>query len=79
VVPAEELTSTGAADGRGLRAGPTDAYGRTKRLLLESTYTSFETQMELESRGIAESLGSRNGREGLAAFLEKREPEFEAF
>jgi 2-(1,2-epoxy-1,2-dihydrophenyl)acetyl-CoA isomerase len=79
VVPAEELTSTVRRMAEGFARGPTDAYGRTKRLLLESTYTSFETQMELESRGIAESLGSRNGREGLAAFLEKREPEFEAF
>jgi len=47
-----------------------------KQLLLASFNNSFETQMELEGRGIADCGNSADGKEGVTAFLEKRKPVF---
>jgi len=59
-----------------LAAGPTGAFGRARRLLLSSFETSLETQMELEAREIAACARTAQGKEGIAAFLEKRKPSF---
>lgn len=76
VVPDGKLVAEAEALARELAAGPTRAYGATKRLLREGTTGTLETQMELESRAIAEMSQTRDGREGVAAFLEKRAPRF---
>ena len=59
-----------------LAAGPTQAYGCVKALLDCSFDHSLEAQMELEARAIAEMVGSKDGQEGMHAFLAKREPQF---
>jgi 2-(1,2-epoxy-1,2-dihydrophenyl)acetyl-CoA isomerase len=59
-----------------LTAGPTYAIGRTRRLLLEGQDRSFEAQLEAELQSIADCARSPHGQEGIAAFLEKRRPEF---
>lgn len=59
-----------------LATGPTGAFGAVKRLLLDTFRNTPETQMELESGAIAAASVSRDGREGVAAFLEKRAPQF---
>ncbi len=56
--------------------GPTRAYGAVKRLLLASTGGTLESQMDAESRAIAEVASSPDGLEGVAAFTEKRTPAF---
>jgi len=61
---------------RQLAAGPTEAYGLVKRLVLASAGNTLETQMELESRAIADSARSEDAREGMAAFFEKRDPSY---
>ena len=38
---------------------------------------SLETQMELEGRAIAEMSATRDGAEGIAAFLERRPAKFQ--
>lgn len=76
VVPAEELMSAAEELAARLAAGPTAAFGVVKRLLMNSGYDSLESQMEHESRGIADSARTADGREGIAAFLEKRRPKF---
>ena len=48
-----------------------------KQLLLASYGNGLETQMEMEGRLVARCAGSPDGQEGIHAFLEKREPEFE--
>ena len=48
-----------------------------KKLLLSSFNNSLETQMEIESREISHCAGSKDGREGIAAFMAKRNPVFE--
>ena len=54
------------------------AMSTTRRLLLESHANSIEAQMDMESRGITAQARSPEGREGIAAFLEKRPPSFQA-
>jgi len=76
VVPDDELLDAATDQAQLLSQGPTRAFGRAKRLLLESYESSFETQMEREGTGIARSAAEPDGREGLAAFSEKRAPVF---
>jgi 2-(1,2-epoxy-1,2-dihydrophenyl)acetyl-CoA isomerase len=59
-----------------LAQGPTQAFGETKRLIMAGATESLESQMERESRAIASMVGSADGREGIAAFLGKRTPQF---
>ena len=48
-----------------------------KKLLLASSGNDLETQMELEGQLVSACAESPDGREGIAAFLEKRDPRFE--
>jgi len=59
-----------------LACGPTAAFGAAKRLLRDSANTTLETQLEHESIALASSAGTTDGREGIAAFLEKRPPHY---
>lgn len=60
-----------------LAGGATLAFGLSKRLLDHAFNTTLETAMEDESQAIAQAARTADGREGLAAFLEKRSPHFE--
>ena len=77
VVPADELMSEAQSLAQMFVEGAKGSNATVKRLLLQSFDNSLETQMELEGRGIADSAGSADGLEGVAAFLAKRAPEFE--
>ena len=76
VVPDIELFPAAEKMAEQLASGPTLAFGRTKQLLQSTWRESFESQMELESRGIAEMSGTQDGKEGIAAFVQKRTPRF---
>lgn len=69
----DELVEEWVAD---LVEKPTGAIGRMKRLFNRSFDRSLERQLEEERRSIAEAVNSPEGREGIAAFLEKREADF---
>lgn len=56
--------------------GPTQAFGATKRLLHAGWNGSLETQMELETRAIADIARGADAREGIAAFAAKRGAKF---
>ena len=60
-----------------LAAGPTVALGLTKAALRASFGNSFGEQMELEATYQATAAKSRDFVEGVAAFLDKRPPDFE--
>jgi 2-(1,2-epoxy-1,2-dihydrophenyl)acetyl-CoA isomerase len=77
VVPAAALLSEADALARELASGATGAFGAVKRLLLLSASQGLEAQMEWEAHAIADAARSRDGAEGIAAFLAKRAPRFE--
>lgn len=76
VVADDELMPTVAELAGRLAAGGTVAYGGVKRLLQSTFSETLETQMELESRTIADMSRTFDGREGVDAFLNKRTPRF---
>ena len=76
VVPDDELNAHVGELAQTLARGATLAFGSVKRLLHDSLSATLETQMEMEAREIASLTKSRDGREGVRAFLEKRTPEF---
>jgi 2-(1,2-epoxy-1,2-dihydrophenyl)acetyl-CoA isomerase len=59
-----------------IAAGPTGSFGAVKKLLACTFDSTLETQMELEGSAIAAAAITRDGREGVAAFLGKRAPVF---
>ena len=76
VVPDNELLAQARTIAVQLAAGPTRAYGISKRLLHSGWTETLETQMENESQAIANSARTADAREGIAAFLEKRAPKY---
>ncbi len=75
VVPDADLAAEAVTMVTSLAAGPTEAYGLLKKLVLSDE--DLEGQMELESRGIADAARTRDARAAIAAFLEKKKPTFE--
>lgn len=59
-----------------IRTGASSSFLASKALLTDSFHTSFETQLEKERQYLAWCADHRNGKEGIAAFLEKRKPRF---
>jgi 2-(1,2-epoxy-1,2-dihydrophenyl)acetyl-CoA isomerase len=76
VVDDEALAAEADAVAATLAATASRAVGRTRQLLFGSFETSLDTQMQLEARAIAEGARDPDGREGVAAFLERRKPQF---
>jgi 2-(1,2-epoxy-1,2-dihydrophenyl)acetyl-CoA isomerase len=76
VVPEAQLRHEASALAADLAAGPTQALGASKRLLHAGWTGTLETQMELETRAIADIARTDDAREGIAAFLEKRPAKF---
>lgn len=76
VVPQDALLDSSEHLAAALAKGPLSSHAIVKSLLLNSSTSSIETQMELEARYLAECAASTDGKEGLAAFKEKRSPLF---
>lgn len=74
VVSPDQLMEEARALAIKLAAGPTLAYGASKQLLNDTFNNGLETQMELEARAIARVVRSKDVKEGISAFLEKRKP-----
>jgi 2-(1,2-epoxy-1,2-dihydrophenyl)acetyl-CoA isomerase len=76
VVPAAELSGATADLAGRLASGPTLAYGFAKAAVYEGANLSLESVLDLESRNQQVAGRSRDAKEGIQAFLEKRKPEF---
>ena len=59
-----------------LAGGSMHAFGTTKRLFVDSFDRTLEQQLDLEREALARCADHPDGREGLAAFCEKRAPAF---
>lgn len=76
VVTNDQVLATALEIAHRLAKGPTRSFGETKRLILSGATESLESQMERETRAIASIAKSVDTREGIAAFIAKRKPEF---
>ena len=76
VVPRDELADATTKMARRLADGPTLALGRAKQLIRSSLDNSWDEQSHREAEAIAEMVRTEDHQEGLAAFLEKRQPQF---
>lgn len=76
VVPAPELEEETRKLAARLASGPTHVYGNTKALLYRSLESDFEAQLQAEAESFAECAARRDFREGVTAFVEKRDPVF---
>ena len=76
VVEGAELSERAAALAGELAALPTRAVGMTKRLLDRAVGAGLEEQLEREAQLQLAATQTDDFREGVAAFLEKRKPEF---
>ena len=78
VVADDKLMSRVMAVAHQLAAGPTLAFGESKRLIADSYSNTLETQMELETRAIAGlARHSQDTRDAIIAFTKKQKIEFQ--
>ncbi|HLO01126.1 MAG TPA: enoyl-CoA hydratase-related protein [Pyrinomonadaceae bacterium] len=76
VVPDEELLPRALAMAERLAQAPTAAIGRLKELLEASATNDYGEQLELERKAQIQSGLTKDFKEGIAAFIEKRPPKF---
>jgi 2-(1,2-epoxy-1,2-dihydrophenyl)acetyl-CoA isomerase len=76
VVPDASLQAEAAELAAELAAGPTRAFGATKRLLHSSLSSTLEEQLAREQSEIVAMGTTRDAREGVMAFTERRHPEY---
>ena len=76
VVEDDALEAEGLSLARELAAGPTLALAATKRLLWDGIGRSVEECLPDEARTVSELSGTEDAREGLAAVIDRREPQF---
>ncbi len=77
VVPAESLEETVNGLARQLAQGPTRGIGLTKRTLNKAADMTLAQALEYEAQIQEIAIRTRDHREGVLAFLEKRPPKFE--
>jgi 2-(1,2-epoxy-1,2-dihydrophenyl)acetyl-CoA isomerase len=76
VVPDDEVDATAAALAQQLADGPSWALGHAKRIVYAGYESSLEEAGELEGVTISQAMATHDGREGIAAFVEKRAASF---
>ena len=78
VVPPDELFSTAVADARALARGPRLALAAAKAAIAAAVETPGAAGIRAERAAFLALFSTPDQREGMAAFLEKREPRFGA-
>lgn len=76
VVPDADVDAEGIALATRLANGPAEVMGLAKQLLLKSFESSLSEMMDYEDYGQALAMSSVEFREGLAALVEKRQPDY---
>jgi enoyl-CoA hydratase/carnithine racemase len=76
VAPPEELLAVALSDAADWAKGPTVAIAAAKRAMNEGWGLGIDAGLALEAEAFAACFSTDDAREGVAAFLEKREPGF---
>ena len=76
VVPDDEVDAATAELAQTLADGPAWALGHAKQIVYAGFDSPLEEAGELEGVTIAKAMGTHDGQEGIAAFVEKRSPNF---
>lgn len=79
VVPADELLPTAAAAAQALAEKPANVVRLSKQMLRQHSASELDRVIREEVLAIAERLDSPETREALAAFMQKRKPDFSQF
>jgi 2-(1,2-epoxy-1,2-dihydrophenyl)acetyl-CoA isomerase len=74
VVPDDEVDQLTADLAQELAAAAPYAIGKAKQVIYEGLDSSLEGAAETEAEGIVGAMATNDGKEGIAAFLEKRDP-----
>ena len=77
VLPKDELAAAAEKIAQRLAKGPTKAFGSVKALLRATHQNALGEQLALEKDAIVAASSRPDGREGIAAFVEKRKAEFQ--
>jgi 2-(1,2-epoxy-1,2-dihydrophenyl)acetyl-CoA isomerase len=77
VVPDPKLMEEARGLARRLAAGPTRSYANSKRALNNSLMRIMDEQLDLEADIQGEMTKSADFLEGISAFVQKREPNFQ--
>ena len=77
IVEDAQVGAEAAEVARAIAAGPRSAYAGIRTLLAQSANSTLSEQLDLESAAISRSADSPTGREGVDAFVEKREPHWQ--
>lgn len=76
VVDDDEVAAEAARLSAQLANGPTASFGRLKTLVRDGERRGFREHLAAEATSIGDSADAPEGREGVAAFLEKRSAKF---
>lgn len=76
VVPTDKLLEETDKLAARLAKGPTHVYGNTKALLYRSIQSEFEAQLQAEGESFSDCASRADFREGVTAFVEKRQANF---
>jgi len=76
VVPDDEVHEQALTLATKLARGPRESQAQTKRLMWAGAGATFEAVLDDEAATVSRLSGSADSREGLAAVIERRRPEF---
>jgi 2-(1,2-epoxy-1,2-dihydrophenyl)acetyl-CoA isomerase len=76
LAPSDNVESEANALAATLAAGPTRAFGAVRRMLRQSFETGLSDQLEAEKESIVAASRNADAKEGIAAFVTKRRPQF---
>ena len=76
IAPEDSLRRSAEQLAERLAQGPTRALAETKALINAAAGTTLDTQLEREAEAFITSAATGDFREGVAAFKEKRDPQF---
>lgn len=77
IVPDHDVEQATIDMATAMAAGATAALGEAKRVIYNGIDSTLETASEFEAKMITKAMASADGLEGVAAFVEKRAPDFE--